>query len=84
MASPSPRPGCLRVVVLSACRKGWNTYGRKSGAMPSPASVTVRLTRSPAPRSTTRRRLEIGVVARTLFDDNRRQVDGLAPVCKGA
>ena len=40
MASPSPRPPCVRVVALSACRKRSKTKGRKSGRMPLPVSLT--------------------------------------------
>ena len=36
--SPRPSPPKRRVVLASAWRKRWNTYGRKSGAIPIPLS----------------------------------------------
>ena len=40
MANPSPSPPWLLVIELSACRNRSNMYGRNSGLMPSPVSVT--------------------------------------------
>ena len=43
MVSPSPVPPCLRVVDMSACVNGWNSFADCSGVMPMPVSRTENL-----------------------------------------
>ena len=41
IASPRPSPPCRRVVLESACRKRSKTWGRNSGLIPMPVSMTL-------------------------------------------
>ena len=61
MASPRPRPPCARVLVLSACRKRSNTWGRNSGSMPLPSSATLRVRHEGSRRRRTSMRPPCGV-----------------------
>ena len=43
MVRPSPVPPCLRVVDMSACVNGWNSFAACSLVMPMPVSRTENL-----------------------------------------
>ena len=43
MVRPRPVPPCLRVVDMSACVNGWNSFAACSGVMPMPVSRTENL-----------------------------------------
>ena len=43
IVSPRPVPPCLRVVDMSACVNGWNSFADCSGVMPMPVSRTENL-----------------------------------------